>query len=106
LLEGEPVRGFSRVDARAEKAFARVNVAHADDAAAVHEEGLDRRAVPARQCMQPPGVETARERFDAKMREQWMRIRVAGGPEHRTEAPGVAQAQHAIAELQVEVVML
>jgi hypothetical protein len=40
------------------------------------------------------------------VREQRVRGRVAGRPQHGAEAPRVAQAQHALAELEVKMIVL
>ena len=96
-LERELSRRGARMDAGEEQALVRVDVADTDDAPAVHQERLDAGAVRPRELVQPRRMQRARQRLDAKVHEQRMRIDVRGGPQHRAEAARVAQAKNPVA---------
>jgi len=100
------VRALARIDARAEQALRRVDVAHADDAPPVHEELLDGHAAAPRQGVKTRAVEPAGQRLDAKAGKQSMRPRFVRRPQHCTEAPRIAQPQYPVAEREVDVVVL
>ncbi len=59
----------------------------------------------ARERMQARRVERARQRLDAEVRDQRMRVDIVGCPEHGAEAPRIAQPQHAVAQHEVEVIV-
>src|SRR2546421_10696897 len=67
LLARQTVGPGARMDAGAEQALGRVNVADADDAASVHQELLDRGAMRARQGVEPRRIERARKRLDTEI---------------------------------------
>src|SRR5204862_4584043 len=83
-----------------------VDVADADDAPAVHEERLDLQAAFTGERVQPAAVERARQRLDAQVADQGVRLGRFAGPENRTKAARIAQSHNLWAEADVYVVML
>ena len=102
----QPVRRRARIDAGAKQALARVDVADADDAPPVQQELLDRRAMLSGERIKARRVERARQRLDAEVREQRMRVHGILRPQDGAEAPRIAQPQHAVAEHEIEVIVL
>src|SRR5579864_4675094 len=95
-----------RAQPRPEQRLAGVDVAHADDQLAVHDELLERHAPPAADAPQVVGVEGARERLGGEPGEQRMARRIAGGVDEAAEAARIVEAQRqSRVEHQVEVVV-
>jgi tetratricopeptide (TPR) repeat protein len=94
------------MDARKEKTFVRVDVAHADDATAVHEELLDAGAMGSGELMQARRMQGTRKRLDSKVHQQRMRLDIGRGPEHGAEPARIAQAKNPVTQLKVEVIVL
>ncbi len=111
---GEPIVPFPRnaatgpggMDARLEKGFVGVDVAHAHHHVAVHEEGLHGDAPAARKPIEMLPVKIAGQRFGAEGAQQRMLQGILLRPEHSTETAWIAQPQAPVAEDQVDVVVL
>src|ERR1041384_4205802 len=99
-------RRHARMDAGEEQALVRIDVADADDAPTVHEEPLDAGAMRPGELMQALRMQLARERLDAEVNQQRMRVDVGAGPQHRAEAARIAQPQNPVTKLKVEVIVL
>ena len=93
------------MDARAEQRLARVDVADADDDAAVHQVLLDRDAPVAARAPEVVGVELVAERLGAEILEQRMRARRRRQHE-AAEAARIVEAQRAaVGEVHVDVIV-
>ena len=100
------------MDARAEQALRRVDVAHADHRFAREQVGLDRERTSARVTKQvlraTLAVEGLGERLHAELAERRaVEHRTVAGrmPQHEPEASRIVEAQHAIAEHEVDVIV-
>ena len=93
-LFADAVSGAQGRNAGAKQAFRGVNVAHANQQMAVHQNGFDR-AVTLSECfMQPRGGHFLRKRLRAQVRKERMRLkRRCRVPDHGAKASGIMQAK-------------
>ena len=102
----DPAGGAGWRDAGTEQTLSRIDVADADDAVAVHQEGFDRGLSAAGGCIEPVAVKSLAQWFDAEHGEQ--RVGFNAGPlvlNQGAETTWVAQAQHDVGEDEVDVVV-
>jgi hypothetical protein len=92
-------------DASAKQALACVDVAHADYDQVIHQQCLDTDGAFPGRTVKLQSRELAAERFDAKTREERVRIRVACVPKHGAESPRIAQPKDLGADDKVHMVM-
>src|SRR5580700_12227361 len=96
----------ARADTPPEQRLARVDVAHADHQAAVHEQLLDGDPPATGDAPQVIRIEGGGERLGPEVRQQWMRARIAARIEEAAEAARIVEAQRQPGiEHQVEMVV-
>ena len=104
--EADFASGEGGADAGHEEGFAGVDVADADDAVAVHDEGLDGGLAVAGEVVEVAGGEVGAEGFGAEVFEEGMEGGVAMDPLDGAEAAGVVEPEfHAGVEAESDVVV-
>ncbi len=84
----------------------RVDIAHPDDHARIHQKLFDRDAATARGAMQKAPIEFRVQRFDPQVPNEPMLAPVAVVVVDASEPPWIRQPQHALAvELDVDVIV-
>lgn len=103
----DAARGAGWMDSGAVKRLAGIDVAHAHDDTAVHDERLGGNPAAPGLSIQVVAVEGLGQRFGAQGLEQWMPFRRPGRPQHAAEPSGVAKSQaSAVVELDIQVIVL
>ena len=104
--EADFAGGECGANAGHEEGFAGVDVADADDAVAVHDEGFDGGLAVAGEVVEVAGGEVGAEGFGAEVFEEGMEGGVAVDPLDGAEAAGVVEAEfHAGVEAESDVVV-